>query len=240
MSTLWRPLREQGALSTRIAAEIERVIEERHLQPGDRLPPERDMAQLFGVSRPSVREAVRTLEARGRLRVRHGLGVWISAPQPMHGLGDQAVGLQELFAMREVLEVPAAGWAAARARPEDVASLRVLVGELERLGQGARDQLDWDALRRADISFHLAIATLAGNRFMRQVMGVLHDMLAEGMETTLSVPGRLARSRTEHRRIVDAVAIGDKAGSRAAMRRHIRNAQAAGLRRLGEHGFAAG
>lgn len=231
MSTPWRPLREHGALSTRIAAEIERVIEERHLQPGDRLPAERDLAQLLGVSRPSVREAVRSLEARGRLQVRHGLGVSILPPKAVHGLGEESVGLQELFAMREVLEVPAAGWAAARARPGDVASLKVLLEDLDRVGQASHHQPDWDRLRRLDISFHLGIATLAGNRFLRQVMGVLHDMLAEGMETTLSIPGRLAQSRIEHRRILDAIAAGDRAGARAAMRRHIRNAQAAGLDR---------
>ena len=233
MSSVWRSLREQGALSARIAAEIERVIEERRLQPGDRLPPERDLAQLLGVSRPSVREAVRGLEAQGRLQVRHGLGVWILPAETVPGLGRHPVGLRELFAMREVLEVPAAGWAAERARPEDVAPIRALLEELEAVGAAPPHDLDWEALRRLDISFHLAIATLAGNRFLRQVMGVLHDMMAEGMETTLSIPGRLAGSRAEHRRILEAIAAGDAAAARAGMRRHIRNAQAAGLRRVG-------
>lgn len=232
MSSVWRAVGTEGPVSARIVAEIERVIEERHLRAGDRLPAERELAQLLGVSRPSVREAVRRLEARGRLEIRHGVGARVLPPGEALGLQAQEIGFRDLFAMREVLEVPGAGWAAQRALPEDVTRLRGILAELE---AGAADEpavRDYGSLQGLDISLHLAIATLAGNRFLRQVTGLLHDMLREGMETTLVIPGRLEASQREHAMICDGIAEADPPRARAAMRRHIRQARTAGLRRL--------
>ncbi len=226
MTQLFNPVRQEGALSGRIVAQIERLIDQRHLRPGDRLPPERELAVLLGVSRPSLREAVKTLEANGRVVVKHGTGVWIQPPDPMrHLTSAREVGLRELFAMREVLEVPAAGWAAESSEP---AAVRALYGMLEAMEGSA----PIDELRRRDIEFHIRIAEMAGNRFLLRTMDVLHEMLQQGMETTLTIPGRLPRSRLEHRRIVDAIAAEDGDRARRMMKAHIRGAQAAGLRRL--------
>ncbi len=225
----WRRVRPQGTLYSRIADEIQRLIAARHLQPGDRLPPERDLAVLLGVSRASVREAEKTLAALGRLQVRHGSGVFVAPPDRLRDLAAPEIGLRELFAMREVLEVPAAGWAAESAGREEVAELLVRLTELER-------PHDFDELRRLDSEFHLFIAGVAGNRFLERTMSVLHDMLTAGMETTLKIPGRLERSREEHRRIAHAIAAGDAAGARRAMRTHIGNARKAAEGRLLETG----
>ncbi|HEX4215223.1 MAG TPA: FCD domain-containing protein [Candidatus Dormibacteraeota bacterium] len=232
MSSIWQAVGSGGPVSARIVAEIERVIEERHLRPGDRLPAERELAQLLGVSRPSVREAVRRLEARGRLVVRHGVGARILPPGQTLGLQAHEIGFRDLFAMREVLEVPAAGWAAERAGPDDVARLRGILAKLAAGAARGAETRDYDSLQGLDISFHLAIATLAGNRFLRQVTGLLHDMLLQGMETTLVIPGRLEASQREHGLVCEGIAAADPPRARAAMRRHIRHARAAGLRRL--------
>lgn len=214
------------AAQPRIAERIERLIAERDLQPGDRLPPERALADELGVSRPSLREAIKTLEAMGRVRVRHGTGVWIQAPDEMRRLqASREVGLIELFAMREVLEVPAAGWAAAARPAAGVERLTRLLAEMESV-----DNID--DLRRHDIEFHLSVAEMAGNRFLVRTMGVLHAMLQQGMETTLKIPGRLERSRVEHRRILAAIRAGDTAGAERAMRAHISAAQHAATARL--------
>lgn len=214
-----------------IAERIEQLIVDRGLQPGDRLPPERALAEELGVSRPSLREAIKTLEAVGRVRIRHGTGVWIQAPDEMRRLqASRDVGLVELFAMREVLEVPAAGWAAAARSDAGVERLARLVADMELI-----DHID--DLRRHDIEFHLSVAEMAGNRFLVRTMGVLHAMLLQGMETTLKIPGRLERSRVEHRRIVAAIKAGDATAAERAMRAHIRAAQRAAAARLaGERG----
>jgi GntR family transcriptional repressor for pyruvate dehydrogenase complex len=224
-------MRHRGTLSSRIAVEIERLISERQLRPGDRLPPERELANLFSVSRPSLREAVKSLEAVGRLRVQHGTGSWVAEPNAQRKVADsRQMTLAELFAMREVLEVPAAGWAAKVATTEGVADLKRLLEHMSRID-------DVTELGHLDTAFHIRIAELAANRFLLQTVGILHDLLEEGMATTLTIPGRREVSRSQHLRIVDAIARGDEAEAKSAIRAHIRSAQVAGLRRLAAEGL---
>ena len=231
---MWQPISQQGSLSDRIVDQVEQLIRNESLKPGDRLPSEREMAQLLGVSRPSLREAVRILEARGRLAVRHGLGVFVQAPRSERelraALGEVELTLNELYAMREVLEVPAAGWAADGIDAEQLRDVRTKLDTLNSAGEAAT--IDYDGLRRLDADFHLAIAVAAGNRFLRQTSGVLHDMVVSGMETTLLIPGRIEIARTDHERIYACLAEHDAAGARRAARAHIRGAHSAAVRRL--------
>jgi GntR family transcriptional repressor for pyruvate dehydrogenase complex len=228
---------EQGRLAGRIAVQVERLIEQRHLQPGDRLPPERDMAILLRVSRPSLREAVRVLEAQGRLAVRHGRGVFVqrapSERELRYALAGAEVTNNELFAMREVLEVPAAAWAAERITDSQLARLRAALDQMATIIEAANaGGIDFARLAELDVQFHLEIAMAAGNRFLQQTSSVLHEMLLAGMETTLTIPGRPARSRRDHERIYAALLAHDPAAGRTAARAHIRAAHAAAIRRV--------
>lgn len=231
---MWKSLAPAGTVSDRITQQILDLMAAEEIKPGDRLPSERDLAALLGVSRPSVREAVKTLEAQGRLRVRHGQGVFVASPQSQEelraALARQEVTLAELFAMREVLEVPAAAWAAAADRRDRIEAAATALDELNRAS--GVDPPDFAALRALDAAFHMRIVEAADNRFLRQTLGVLQEMLATSMETTLLIPGRLEKSRVEHERILGAVRSGDAAAARSAARRHIRSAQAAARRRL--------
>lgn len=231
---MWEPIGQQGSLSDRIATQVERLILDEQLKPGDRLPSEREMAQLLNVSRPSLREAVRILEARGRLTVKHGQGVFVEAPRSERelraALGETELSLNELYAMREVLEVPAAGWAAENITTEQLHEVRIALDKLNKAGEAAN--VDYDELRQLDANFHLAIAVAAGNRFLRQTSNVLHSMVLSGMETTLLIPGRIAIARNDHERIYSALAQHDATGARRAARAHIRGARTAAARRL--------
>lgn len=232
---LWHPVGRGGSLYELIAAEIERLIEAEHLRPGDRLPPERQLAGLLHVSRSSLREAIKMLEARGRVEVRHGRGITIHDPEPDRlawAYLQRGVGLRELFAMREVLEVPAAGWAARSAGDTGHKAITLAWEEVDRASR--RTPLDWRELQRLDQAYHLAIASAAGNRFLSRTLEVLQEMLASGMETTLRIPGRLERSREDHRRINGAILARDSREARTAMRSHIRGARAAAMHRLGQ------
>lgn len=243
---MWESIASVGTVSDRIAKQVLGLIEAEALKPGDRLPAERELAGLLGVSRPSVREAVKTLEAQGRLHVRHGQGVFVAVPEEQQSfraaLSQQEVTLGELFAMREVLEVPAAGWAAAADDPARIAAAAAALGDLNRSIE--EDRADFALLQKLDAAFHLRLVEAAGNRFLRQTLGVLQEMLAAGMETTLLVPGRLEKSRQEHDRILAAVRDGDATAARKAARQHIRAAHAVARRRirteLREAGAAAG
>lgn len=224
----------QGSLTDRIRLEIMRFLEDNRLSPGERLPSERELAAVLGVSRPSVREAVRSLQAEGRLIVRHGQGVFVAEPSVRRSLRESMAmldhSLGELFAMREVLEVPAAQWAARRQDRDALAAVRAAFDALDAAID--RDPLDFGELQRLDARFHLCIVEAAGNRLLAQTQGVLNELLETGMRTTLEVKGRLERSRVEHARILDALLAGDTPAAGRAARTHVRNARAAANRRI--------
>lgn len=230
----WQPVSERGSLSALIVSRIEKLMAEERLSPGDRLPPEREMALMLEVSRPSLREAVRVLEARDRLVVRHGQGVFVQQPRSERALRqalDSAdTNSVELFAMREVLEVPAAGWAAERITAAALQALRATLDEMGALIDGP-DPIDFARLADLDVEFHMAIARSAGNRFLHQTSGVLHNIISSGMETTLTIPGRVQLSRRDHEKIYAALQVHDPTTARRAARAHIRAAGAAAVRR---------
>jgi GntR family transcriptional repressor for pyruvate dehydrogenase complex len=155
------------------------------------------------------------LEARGRLKVRHGNGVFVEAPRSQRELQAQLaeteLTLNELYAMREVLEVPAAGWACESAARDQLASIR---SALDKLNNAIAAGAEPDRLRQLDADFHLAIAATAGNRFLRQTSHVLHSMVLAGMQTTLLIPGRIEIARRDHERIYAAIEARDAAAAR--------------------------
>ena len=230
----WHWMGSAEPLFQRVAGQIARFIQGNGLTPGDRLPGERELSELLGVSRASVREALRSLQARGVVLVRHGKGVFVAPPDE----GERAlerfarlreVGMEELFAMREVLEVPAAGWTAAAATDEQ---LQDLVQTFETLAEGVRNRQPASELQIMDAKLHLQIAEYANNRFLAMTQTVLQEMLARSMETTLAIAGRPARSVREHAEIVEALLARDPSRARAAARRHIHSSRRAALRRM--------
>ncbi len=232
VNPIWSPIKEAGNLTDRIVVRIEELIEGEQLFAGERLPAERDMARMLGVSRPALREAVRVLEARGRVSVRHGQGVFVSqdAADAMRArMANLELTLSELFAMRDVLEVAAAGWAATSASPADLEALEALIAEMD---AARADPVDFSHIGRLDAEFHLRIVEMANNRFLSQTVGVLQEMLAAGMETTLAVPGRLGQSRRDHFSLVAAIRRGDAEAARAAARQHIEGSRQAALSRV--------
>jgi GntR family transcriptional regulator, transcriptional repressor for pyruvate dehydrogenase complex len=229
MTDLWRPIGSRAALRTLVAREIERLVEGRQLKPGDRLPPERELARILQVGRSSLREATATLVARGLLTVKRGHGVYVAErPPTVDGTRLTADDLRQLFDMREIIEVAAAGWAAAAAGDEDVAALRATVRALD--AEATAGQPDVERLQELDTDFHLLIAAMARNRFLEQMTHLLHQWLAAGMEATLQVPGRVQRSRRSHLRVARAIARHDVEAARAAMLEHVREVREAALR----------
>jgi GntR family transcriptional repressor for pyruvate dehydrogenase complex len=230
----WHWMGSSEPLFQRVAGQIERFIVGNGLRPGDRLPGERELCEVLGVSRASVREALRSLQASGLVLVRHGKGVFVAAPdeaeRALHRFTRlREVGLEELFAMREVLEVPAAGWAATSATDEQ---LQQLVATFDELRQAVAGHRLPGELQVMDAKLHLQIAEFASNRFLAMTQTVLQEMLNRSMETTLSIAGRPARSAREHAEIVAALLARDPRRARTAARRHIHSARRAALTRI--------
>ena len=223
-----------GGLNLRIRGEILRVLTEQHLMPGDRLPSERELAVVLRVSRPSVREAVRSLQAEGYLIVKHGQGVFVAEPesrkQMRAAMAELDHNLAELYAMREILEVPAARWAAERKNETSLAAIQAAFDRLESaLG---KYPLNYEELQQLDAAFHRRIVQASGNRLLEQTLNVLQGLLETGMRTTLEVPGRLEQSRLDHQRILSALLVGDANAAAGAAKDHVRGAQEAANRRL--------
>lgn len=232
METMWNSIKEVGNLTDRIASRIEELIDQQELKEGEKLPSERELARLLGVSRPALREAVKTLEAHQRLVVKHGQGVFVNLTKQdlvKQRLANLEVSMTELFAMRKVLEVPAASWAANSATSEEIERLAAALKNEE---EARTEPIDFVRLGELDATFHLTIVEIAKNRFLLRTLGVLQEMIAKGMETTLTLPGRLERSREDHRNIFNAIRDHDPEAASIAAASHILGAKEAGLRRI--------
>jgi len=212
--------------STRIYEEIVRqvkqLIGEGRLKSGDRLPPERDLAEKFMVSRTSVREALRALQSRGLIEIRAGEGAFIrdvSVETLIEPLAlvilphREAVG--ELFEARRLLEPAIAALAARRATREEIQEMeRILEDQAKEVAAGRTGMLQDGAL-------HAAIANSAHNRAITRIVNALMDLLTQSREESLHMPGRPARSHQDHRRILAAVQKRDEVAAHRAMLDHL-------------------
>jgi GntR family transcriptional regulator, transcriptional repressor for pyruvate dehydrogenase complex len=212
--------------SIRIYAEIVRqirgLIADGQLNSGDRLPPERDLAERFRVSRTSVREALRALESTGLVEIRAGEGAFVR-PASVEALVEPLAlvilthreATADLYEARRLLEPPIAALAARRAGPEEVAELTRILDEQAKEVAGGRTGLAQDA------AFHTAIAHSAHNRAITRIVTTLMDLLAQTREESLHIPGRPERSHQDHRRVLAAIQSRDAEAARQAMLDHL-------------------
>jgi len=212
--------------STRIYQEIVRqvkgMIAEGRLKSGDQLPPERDLAEKFVVSRTSVREALRALESLGLVEIRPGEGTFVrevSVEALIEPLAlvmlSQREALGELFEARRLLEPALAALAARRATPEEVHEMeRILEAQAKEVAAG-RTGLEQDA------EFHAAIGAAAHNRAITRIAHAVMDLLRQSREESLNTPGRPGRSHDDHRRLLTAIRSRDEAAARQAMVEHL-------------------
>ena len=223
------PIAPQRA--ARIATQLVELIEIQKLRPNDRLPSELALAELLAVSRPSLREALHILQAQGYVQIKHGQGTFVQEPIVAQELRASLMatthGLNELFDVREVLEVPAGKWAAAKASKEDIRLLRATLNQIETVT--SITPIDYDQLQILDAKFHLTIVGIAGNRFINQTLHVLQDVMKMSMETTLRLPGRSEVSKSEHNLILDAIEAGDGELVSKLTLQHISGARAVAL-----------
>ncbi len=217
--------------AAKIAKQLMELIEVQNLQPGDKLPPERQLADLLEVSRPSLREALHILQAQGLVHIRHGQGTFVQEPLVAQELRASMMAsthdLNELFDAREVLEVPASNWAAEKATKEDIRILRTTLNQIDTIC--AKEPIDYDQLQVLDAKFHLAIVGIVGNRFLNQTLNVLQDVMKMSMDTTLRLPGRKEISKQEHNEILQAIEDGDGPLAAKLTLQHISGARATAL-----------
>jgi len=203
--------------------QLEAAIDSGEYNPGDRLPSERELVELLGVSRVSVREAIRSLEAVGRVRVVHGRGCFVASSRSdqyatsfVHWLQVHGDEVLELLNVRGALDELAAESAAAVADPKWIARLRDLNETF-----GATDPQDVDALVARDVAFHNAIAEASGSPLLADLLRELHEILNESRKATLQPTGRPAQSAKEHDAIIRAIERSDPRAARTAVTKHL-------------------
>jgi len=210
--------------SEEIRRQIEDAIKGGDFGPGERLPSERELVETFGVSRVSVREAIRSLEAIGLVRVYQGRGAFVNDRRS--GLGEPMARwldlhrdeVLELLGVRGALDEYAAALAA---ESPDAGKVAAIVDANAAFAAAVGDGASAADLVPLDIDLHIAIAEASGNRLLYDLLSDLHSYLAESRYLALVPPGRPARSAAEHADIVEAITAGDAPGARLATSRHI-------------------
>lgn len=171
-------------VSDEIVNQIKSLISEGMLKPGDRLPPERELIKEFGVSRPSLREALNSLVAMGFLEATQGNRTVVKSLvsdkifEPLDNLLKEDMNtFFELLEVRKAIETWNAYFAAKRATSEDIARLEEIVESMRKTVEKGRDYPD-----REDADFHMALTLAAHNKIQTHVMYTLHGMLKEWIE----------------------------------------------------------
>jgi GntR family transcriptional repressor for pyruvate dehydrogenase complex len=202
------------------------------MKPGDLLPPERQLVQMLGVSRSSVRDAIRSLELKGLLEPRQGVGTVVCSPgaTPANNLATALLEKRKMVAdlldVRQMLEPPLARRAALHATRDEIAEMEdILVRQEAKVGRG-------ELGIEEDSEFHYTIALASDNTAVLKVMDVLMDLLRETRERSLQVEGRQEKSLAGHRRILAALKREDAAAAEAAMRRHLQEMETIVLQKL--------
>ena len=211
-------------LYEQIVQQVEESIQKGALKAGDKLPPERDLAEQFGVSRTAVREAVKALREKGMVEAYPGRGTFVmeGSSHPIRLSLDRMVkagqgeGSRYLTEVREMMEPEIAAMAAERADGEDVAALRESLAVMD----GAKR--DPDAFIEADLDFHLALAEAAANPIILSLIDSIVGLLREQRMGIFQVDGGPERGQYHHKRILEAVEHRDSGGAREAMKAHMR------------------
>jgi GntR family transcriptional regulator, transcriptional repressor for pyruvate dehydrogenase complex len=227
-------LQRVPTLSDRVTASVLEMITSSALVPGDRLPSVRELGTQFGVSKTVVREALRSLAAKGVLDVRSGSGAVVARVGPETASevirlyvqsardGSDAadrIDYEQLDDIRDMLETRIARIAAQRAQEEDLAGLRAIHEEMAAAGK------DKELASQLDVAFHRAIGVATHNPLYLVLMDSIEPVLMEIRLQTLGVPGRPARALQAHAKILARIEAGDAEGAEQAMREHLADAR---------------
>jgi GntR family transcriptional repressor for pyruvate dehydrogenase complex len=200
------------------------MVQNDDLKPGDRLPPERQLAIMFGVSRNSVREAIKSLEQYGVLISKPGAGTYIAENSQANlamAMGDafarERHRLDDIFELRLLLEPQIAHLAAQRITDKELQKMQSLISAYTK---NMRDGLP---VYFYDQAFHDAIAAATGNQSLTLLMDQMHELLRESRDEALQSPVRSAKSLEDHQKILEALSMRDPERAREAMTDHLKH-----------------
>jgi GntR family transcriptional repressor for pyruvate dehydrogenase complex len=196
------------------------------LTPGDSLPSEAELCRQLGVSRSTVREVLRRLEARGLIETRHGVGIQVvdrtrqvATDSLRLMLSRSEVGPRDMLEVRFILECQGAALAAQRATAED----------LERIGDAIAalkgPTMTVEANIQADLDFHLGVAQASQNALLIALTHTIRDLLRDTIAATFALDPLVERRRQDHGRVLEAIRLCDPHAAEEAMRAHLRTTE---------------
>ena len=232
---------QKRTLSSEVVEQILSMIHTNQLQPGDRLPSERELSRAFNIGRSSVREAIKILETTGLVRTTtRGKEICLprSARIPAFNLAADLTNIREVFEARKAIEIELSGLAAERASSEEIAVMRQAL-----IAEGASQSV----VAAADIAFHRALARSAHNSVLSEVYNSITGLLFQHFKYyPLSWANRkedpkqfILRVNKNHVAIIDAIEARDVAGAKLAMQMHLDRAEAGLLAALDAQYVAA-
>ncbi|WP_192623139.1 FadR/GntR family transcriptional regulator [Desulfomicrobium macestii] len=214
----------QKRIYEEITSRLQTMEQNDDLKPGDRLPPERQLAIMFGVSRNSVREAIKSLEQHGVLISKPGAGTYIAENSQANlamAMGDafarERHRLDDIFELRLLLEPQIAHLAAQRITKKELQKMQSLISAYTK---NMRDGLP---VYFYDQAFHDAIAAATGNQSITLLMDQMHELLRESRDEALQSSVRSAKSLEDHQKILEALSMRDPERAREAMTDHLKH-----------------
>lgn len=214
-------------LSNLLTSGVIDLIRERGLQPGDRLPAARELADIFAVATPTMREALRKLQATGVIDIRHGSGIYVLRAEQRLVMTNPGYGNLESHTILQILEARVlvephlAELAAQNIDRPALSALRSLLAQ-------AADEIQLRDYLETNVQFHTIIARASGNLVLAQIIESLIELYSvelDLVDPNLSLVGGRTADNAVHHEIYDALAVGDGAVARRAMERHLQAAQ---------------
>jgi GntR family transcriptional regulator, transcriptional repressor for pyruvate dehydrogenase complex len=229
-------------IGQQVVARILELIRTGSLHAGDRLPPERELIEIFGISRPSLREALRALSMLGVVKTLHGGGAYVSdldartllAPLDFY-LSLTKTNFADAFDSRRVIEIEIARRAASRATSSDNVDLRDIIE--------AHDKIQDDPIgfRILDVRFHEKISAIAGNAVLQRIAYGLYNLGLDFQNfgrRAQNEPGLIAQSTMDHSKIAAGITAHDPDRAADAMSQHIHNIEVSTQRVLSSRDVA--
>lgn len=215
---------EREALPGQIATKILNLIKQKRLGPGDKLPPERELAAMMRVSRPSLRSALQALALMNVVEIRQGSGTYVTSLDPellseplefIFSLDDST--LAQLFQARKILEVGIIALAAERITDEELA-------ELDDCLERFKAHLDDNETRfQYDLEFHDRITRAARNPILARFMSSISQLSLASRRRSANIPGVSTQSARDHEEILAALKKRDADAAKQAMLQHLQN-----------------
>ncbi len=217
-----KPIRPKR-ISDQVYEELKNMIFRNILKPGERLPPERELAKGFGVSRPTIKLALQKLISQGFIEQRQGQGTFVRSSRkgymenPLRQMLSEEVSLYDLLEVRLGLEVNAASLAAQRATEKDIEIL-------EQSYQRMLENEDEKVASEEDVTFHMSISYATKNPAHVYTMKAFYDLLFYGIKENrfyLKETGHLTIIASQHKDILEGIKKRDPQQASGAMKKHI-------------------